>query len=87
MITCTYDTTTGIFNGLRLQLAYIILPGDKEESFFSCSVDNLKLSVLYSVSKKIIPNFFVLTWFKKHFTEVMDERQHKEESSKVVRRR
>ena len=62
-ITCLYDIKTGVFNGLRLQLVYIILRGDKEESFFS-----------YSVPKEIIPNAIVSTCFKKHFNEIMDER-------------
>ena len=57
--------------------------GDKEEAFFSYGVDNKKSTVLYSVSKEIIPNTIVCTCFKKHFNEIMDERQHKEESSSL----
>ena len=59
LITCLYDTTNGVFNSLRLQLAYIILRGDNEESFFSYGVDNKKSSVLYSISKEIIRNAIV----------------------------
>ena len=33
LITCIYGKSTGQFNGLTLQLAYIVLSGDKEESF------------------------------------------------------
>ena len=80
-ITCLYDTKAGVFNVLRLQLVYVTLRGDKEESFFSYGVDNKKSTVLYSVSNEIIPNTIVSTCFKKHFNEIMDERRHKEESS------
>ena len=81
LITWLNDTTTGVFNGLRLQLAYIILCGDKGEAFFSYGVDNKKSTVLYSVSKEIIPNALVSTCFNKHFNKIIDERRHKEESS------
>ena len=50
LIICLYDKSTGEFKGLRMQLAYIILQGDKEELFFSCGVDSQKSSVLYSVA-------------------------------------
>ena len=55
--------------------------GDKEEGFYSYRVDNKKSTVLYSVSKEIIPNAIVSTCFKKHFNQIMNERWHKEESS------
>ena len=45
LITSLYDTTTGVFNGLKLLSAYI-LRGDKEEAFFSYGVDNKKSTVL-----------------------------------------
>ena len=35
LVTCIYGKLTGQFNGLKLQLAYIVLRGDKEKSFFS----------------------------------------------------
>ena len=31
LIICLFDKSTGQFNGLRLQLAYIVLRGDLEE--------------------------------------------------------
>ena len=67
--------TTGVFNGLRLRLAYKILRGDKKEAFFSYGVDNKESTILYSLSKEIIPNALVSTCFKKHFNEVMDKRR------------
>ena len=42
LVTCIYDKSTGQFNGLKLQLAYIVLRGDKEESFFSNGVNENK---------------------------------------------
>ena len=54
-IRCTYNKSTGQFNGLTLQLAYIVLRGDTEESFFSYSVNEEKSSVLNSVAKQRIP--------------------------------
>ena len=80
-ITCPYDTTTGIFNGFRLQFAYVILRGDKEESFFSYGVNSKKSTVFYSLSEEIIPNTIVSPFSKKDFSGIMDERQQKEESS------
>ena len=79
MITCLYDNSTGQFNGLALPLAYIVLHGDFEESFFSNGVDEQKSTVLYSVSKERIPNAFVSTCFKKHLREILDERRQNEE--------
>ena len=81
LVTCIYDKSTEQFNGLKLQLSYMVLRGDKEESFFSYVVNEKKSSVLYSVAKERIPNAFVSTCFKKHFREVTEERQHDEEFS------
>ena len=52
LVTCLYDKSTGQFNGLKLQLAYIVLRGDREEVFFSYGVNEKKSSVLYSVPKE-----------------------------------
>ena len=54
-IRCTYNKSTGQFNGLTLQLAYIVLRGDTEESFFSYGINEEKSSVLNSVAKQRIP--------------------------------
>lgn len=40
-----------------------------------------KSKVLYLAAKDNIPNAIILTYVKKHFHEVMNERQHNEESS------
>ena len=63
---CIYDLTTGEFQGVREQLAYIVLRGDKGEVFFSYGFDSAKSKVLYSYSKNKIPDAFVSTAFKQH---------------------
>ena len=55
LINCFYDTLTDDFKGLRMQLAYINLRGDKEESLFSYAVHSKESSVLYSIAEKINP--------------------------------
>ena len=64
-----------------MQLAYIILRGDSEESFFSYGYNDKKSKVLYPAAKGKIPNAIILTCFKKYFHEIMNDRQHNEESS------
>ena len=66
---------------MNLQLAYIILCGDIEEPFFSYGYNDEKSKVLYSAAKDRMPNATILTCFKKHFHEIMNERLHNEESS------
>ena len=80
LVTCIYGKSIGQFNCLKLQLAYIVLRGDKE-SFFSYGVNEKKSSFLYPVAKERILNAFVSTCFKKHFHEVTEERRHGEEIS------
>ena len=35
LYTCIYNLTTGDFQGLKTELAYIVLRGNKNETFFS----------------------------------------------------
>ena len=76
---CIYDLTTGQFQGMREQLAYIVLRGDKEEIFFSY----VKAKILYSYSKHQIPDAFVSTAFKKHYNEIINEKREIEDSSSL----
>ena len=78
---CIYDLTTGEFQGAREQLAYIVLRGDKEEVLFSYGFDSAKSKVLYSYSKNKIPDAFVSTAFKKHYSEIRNEKRDYEDSS------
>ena len=80
---CIYDLTTGEFQGVREQLAYIVLRGDKEEVFFSYGFDSAKSKVLYSYSKNKIPDAFVSTVFKKRYPEIRNEKRDNEDSSSL----
>ena len=72
------------FQGLSLQLAYIVLGRDREESFFSYGVNSNKSTVLYSAAKNRIPNAIISTYFKKHCHEILNERRYNEESSSLL---
>ena len=76
---CIYDITTGDFKGVREQLAYIVLRGDKDEIFFSYGFDKSKSQILYLYSKQQIPDAFVSTAFKKH-NEIINEKKENEDS-------
>ena len=73
---CIHDLTTGEFQGVREQLAYIVLRGDKGEVFFSCGFDSTK-------SKNKIPGAFVSTAFKAHYSEIRNEERDNEDSSSL----
>ena len=75
LLSCIYDLETGEFNGLRQQLAYIVLRGDENEIFLSYGFNKNKSQILYSYSKQQIPNAFISTSFKKHFNEIMNEKK------------
>ena len=75
--------TTGQFQGVREQLAFIILRGDKDEIFFSYGFDSSKSQVLYSYSKQQIPNAFISTAFKRHYNEIVNEKRGNENSSSL----
>ena len=79
--TCIYDLATGEFYGLKTELAFIVLRGDSNEIFFSYGFDSGKAAVLYSTPKQKIPDAFVSTSFKKHYSEIINERREKEEYS------
>ena len=62
---CLYDLTTGELKGLQTELAFIMLRGDNNQSFFSYGFDLDKSSVSYSTSKQKIPDAF------KHFENII----------------
>ena len=80
---CIYDLATGEFNGIREQLTYIVLRGDQHEIFFSYGYNNSKSQILHSYSKYQIPDAFVSTAFGRHFSEVVNEKKEKEDSSSL----
>ena len=79
---CIYDLTTGQFQGIREQLAYIVLKGDQEEIFFSYGFDKSKAQISYSYLKHQIPDAFIPTAFKKH-NEIINEKKESEDSSSL----
>ena len=81
LYTCIYNLQTGEFLGLRCEVAFIVLRGDERELFLSYGFDVAKASVLYSSSKQKIHDTFITISFKKHYSEVMNERREKEDFS------
>ena len=79
LTTCIYDLAIGEFQGLKSELAFIVLRGDSNEFFFSCGFDSDKAGILYSTSKQKIPDAFLSTVFKKRYSEIIDGRREKEE--------
>ena len=79
---CIYNLTTGQFQGIREQLAYIVLR-DKEEIFFSYGFDKSKAQILYSNSKCQIPDTFISTAFKNYYNEIINEKKESEDSSSL----
>ena len=77
MTTCIYDLATGEFQGLKSELAFIALRGDSNETFFSYGFNSDKVEVLYSTLKQKIPDAFVSTAFKKHYSEIINERRER----------
>ena len=79
--TCLYDLTTGEFKGLQTELAFIMLREDSNQSFFSYGFDPDKSFVLYSTSKQNISDAFISRAFRKHYSQIINERREKEEFS------
>ena len=77
LLCCIYDLDTGEFKGIRGQLAYIVLRGDKNEIFFSYGYNKNKSQILYSYSKQQIPDAFVSFSFKNHYNEIINEKKKK----------
>ena len=57
--------------------------GGKEDVFFSYGFDSAKSKVLYSCSKNKIPDVFVSTAFKKHYSEIRNEKRDNEDLSSL----
>ena len=81
LLSCVYDLESGDFKGVRLMLVYIVLRGDEDEIFFSYGYNKSKSKILYSYSKQQIPDAFISTSFKKHFSEIINEKRDENSSS------
>lgn len=75
-----YDLSNGQFQGVKEQLAYIILREDTNEIFFSYGYDSSKSKVFHSFLKHQIPDAFASTSFKKYFNEIKNEKRGNENS-------
>ena len=79
----SYNTETGLYQGLKKKLGYITLRGDVNERFFSYGYQKEKSKVLYCTVKQPIPNIFHCTVFKKHMDHLLDENQKKSNVSYI----
>ena len=79
--TCIYDLATGKFEGLKKELAFIVLRGVSNEIFFSYGFDSDKTAILYSTSKQKIPDAFVSTAFKNTILKLLMRGEREEFSS------
>ena len=64
------------FKGLTKPLAYIMVKGDDNETFFLYGYDNNKSKIIYSAGKKRLPNVFTGTVFKKYTTEILNKHRN-----------
>ena len=76
-----YNVATGEFKGIQNWLAYIMVRGDKDETFLSYGYDEDKSNILYSTFKQMLPNIFQGTSFKKHRPMLLNEWSVKEYST------
>ena len=62
----SYDREQGRFLGIKETLAYIMIRGYEDESFYTYGFDPKKSSILYCYSKQLMPNIFKGTAFNCH---------------------
>ena len=80
-----YDINTGKFWGLDTHLAFIMVRGDADKSFFSYGYDESKSYLLYSTSKKMMTNIFQGTCFKKHISQILKERSTTDRNEEIIK--
>ena len=78
-----YNTITGLYGGLKKNLAYIALRGDPKERFYSYGFCKENITLLYCTMKKPMPNIFNCTTFKKHVSLLLDENQNQAKFSNL----
>ena len=71
----SYNTETGLHQGLKKILGYITLRGDVNYQFFSYGYNKKNSKLLFYTVKQPIPNIFYCTAFKKHISYLFDENQ------------
>ena len=62
----SYDREQGRFLGIKETLAYIMIRGYEDETFYTKSFDPKKSSILYCYSRQLMPNIFKGTAFNCH---------------------
>ena len=80
LITPLYYVDSGKFLGLEKRLAFIMVRVDQGKPFFSDGYDKVKSKNLYYISKKLLPNIFSGTCFKKH-RNILVQQQMRQETS------
>ena len=77
----SYDREQGKFLGIKECVAYIMLRGHDDESFYTYGFDPKKSSLLYCYSKQLMPNIFKGTAFNCH--DLVNVAEAKETMSNV----
>ena len=77
----SYNTESGLYQGLKKNLGHITLRGDANERFFSYGYNKENSKVLFFTVKQPIPNIFHCTAFKKHISYLLDQNQKKSNMS------
>ena len=62
----SYDREQGRFLGIKETLAYIMIRGYEDETFYTYGFDPKKSSILYCYSRQLMPNIFKGTAFNCH---------------------
>ena len=73
-----YNTKTGHFKGVRNWLAFTMVRGHEDETFFPYGYNEEKSKILYSSHKQVLPNIFQAISFKKHNSMFLNERGFQE---------
>ena len=67
LLCCIYDLDTGEFKGIREQLAYIVLRGDKNEIFFRMALKKVNLKFCIHIQN----NKFLMRSYRQHSKNII----------------
>ena len=73
-----YDNNDGRFLGIKEIAGYVMLRGDKGETFWIYGYSEEKSNILYCIAKQPMPNVFKGTVFKVYGNEMLSERNRNE---------
>ena len=77
----SYNTESGLYQGLKKKLGHITLRGDANERFYSYQYKKENSKVLFCTVKQPVPNIFHCTAVKKHMSYLLVENQKKSNMS------